>query len=419
MTFADLPPSSSVTRLIVPAAPCMTSRPTSVEPVNAIFATSGCSISRCPTTEPLPTSTLTTPSGIPASRTSSPSRIAESGVSSAGLRTTVFAARERRPELPARDVRREVPGDDQPDDAERLAKRRRDTACDGDRLAAVLVDRAGVEVEDLRDHADLAARAGDRLADVLRLDPRELLGVLLDERREPPEKARTVGGRDRPPCGKRRLRSCDRCVRLLDAGLLELGDRLLRRRVDDRQRHGLDSNTALEAAAPPHPPDAVDDPREHGDEQEREDPERLAHARERRRRLSEDVRDEDDGQSDVDEQRTRSTRLPPVGERAESLLRARRAVLASLLDERLEERGVLARLRVPLDADGEAQRRVLDGLERAVGGPRGLDEPVADPSERLVVMRRHLGACDPTIAPSREPSFTSTGCTANSPGTCL
>ena len=33
MTFADLPPSSSVTRLIVPAAPCMTSRPTSVDPV--------------------------------------------------------------------------------------------------------------------------------------------------------------------------------------------------------------------------------------------------------------------------------------------------------------------------------------------------------------------------------------------------
>ena len=40
-TFADFPPSSSVTRLIVPAAPCMTSRPTSVDPVKAIFATSG------------------------------------------------------------------------------------------------------------------------------------------------------------------------------------------------------------------------------------------------------------------------------------------------------------------------------------------------------------------------------------------
>ena len=84
-----------------------------------------------------------------------------------GLEDDGVRARERRPELPARDVRREVPGDDQSDDAERLAKRRRHTACDGDGLAPVLVDCAGVEVEDLCDHPDLAARTGDRLADVL------------------------------------------------------------------------------------------------------------------------------------------------------------------------------------------------------------------------------------------------------------
>ena len=47
-------------------------------------------MSRCPTIEPFPTSTLTTPSGIPASRQSSDSRTAESGVSSAGFSTTVF-----------------------------------------------------------------------------------------------------------------------------------------------------------------------------------------------------------------------------------------------------------------------------------------------------------------------------------------
>ena len=89
-TFADLPPSSSVTRLIVDAALRITICPTSVEPVNPIFATSGCSISRCPTTEPLPTTTFSTPSGIPASRASSPRRIVESGVSSAGLITIVL-----------------------------------------------------------------------------------------------------------------------------------------------------------------------------------------------------------------------------------------------------------------------------------------------------------------------------------------
>ena len=58
----------------------------------------------------------------------------------------------------------------------------------------MLVDRAGVEVEDLGDHADLAAGAGDRLADVRRLDACELLGVLLDQPGERAEEPRAVGG---------------------------------------------------------------------------------------------------------------------------------------------------------------------------------------------------------------------------------
>ena len=91
-TFADLPPSSSVTRLIVSAAPAAIRRPTSVEPVNATFATSGCSTSRAPAVEPGPTSTFTTPSGIPASTAIRSNSIAVSGVSSAGLSTTVLPA---------------------------------------------------------------------------------------------------------------------------------------------------------------------------------------------------------------------------------------------------------------------------------------------------------------------------------------
>ena len=82
------------------------------------------------------------------------------------------AARERRAELPRGDVEREVPRHDQADHAERLAEGHVDAARDRDRLAVVLVDCAGVEVEDLRDHPHLAARARDRLADVARLDPR-------------------------------------------------------------------------------------------------------------------------------------------------------------------------------------------------------------------------------------------------------
>ena len=110
---------------------------------------------------------------------------------------------------------REVPGDDQPDDAERLAKGRGHAASDRNRLAAVLVDGARVEVEDLRDHPDLAAGARDRFADVLRLDPRELFGVLFDERREPAQETRPVGRRDRAPGRECLLRSSDGGVCLL------------------------------------------------------------------------------------------------------------------------------------------------------------------------------------------------------------
>src|SRR5205823_977086 len=102
------------------------------------------------------------------------------------------ATRERRAELPARDVEREVPRHDQPDDAERLAERHVDAARDGNRLTVVLLDRARVEVEDVRHHRDLRARSTDRLAYVLRLDARELFGMLVHERRYPAQKPRAI-----------------------------------------------------------------------------------------------------------------------------------------------------------------------------------------------------------------------------------
>jgi hypothetical protein len=91
-TLADFPPSSSVTRLIVSEARAAMRRPTAVEPVNATFATSGCSTIRSPTTRPDPTTTLKTPSGTPASTTIRSSSTAVSGVSSAGFRTMAFPA---------------------------------------------------------------------------------------------------------------------------------------------------------------------------------------------------------------------------------------------------------------------------------------------------------------------------------------
>jgi hypothetical protein len=96
-------------------------------------------------------------------------------------------------------------------------------------------------MEDLRDHADLAARAADRLADVARLDARELLVVLLDERREAPQQAGAIGRRDGAPGGICRPGPRDRTVGLLDAGRVELGQRLLGRRVQDGAQRCLSS----------------------------------------------------------------------------------------------------------------------------------------------------------------------------------
>ena len=91
MMFGLLPPSSSVTRLSERPALAPISRPTAVEPVNAILWTPGWSTIAAPVS-PSPVRMFTTPSGKPASWTSWPSRMALSGVCSAGLRITVQPA---------------------------------------------------------------------------------------------------------------------------------------------------------------------------------------------------------------------------------------------------------------------------------------------------------------------------------------
>ena len=68
------------------------------------------------------------------------------------------------------------------------------------------------------------------------------------------------------------------------------------------------------------------------------------------------------------------------------------AVGSGLLDEGREERVVLALLRVPEHAEREAVRRILDRLDRPVLGPGALAQPVADPTEALVVRRLHRRA---------------------------
>ena len=236
-TLADLPPSSRVTRLICPAAPRITStahlgragerdlRHVRVldEPLPDHGAGPDDDVD-----DPLGDPRLERELGQPQGRERRElGRLEHDGV----------PAGERRAELPARDIEREVPGHDQPDDAERLVEGGCDAARDGNRVPAVLVDRAGVVVEDLGDHADLAARADDRLADVLRLDAGELLGVLFDQPGERPEQPCPVLRRQVPPGGERRLCPGDGLVRLSFAGLRELRNRPLGRGIEDGERH--------------------------------------------------------------------------------------------------------------------------------------------------------------------------------------
>src|SRR5918994_1051844 len=87
MTF--LPPISRWTFLKELAQVWFTRRPTAVEPVNDTTETSLCVDSNVPTSAP-PVTRLTTPGGTPASSSTLTKFTADSGVSVAGLNTTVL-----------------------------------------------------------------------------------------------------------------------------------------------------------------------------------------------------------------------------------------------------------------------------------------------------------------------------------------
>src|SRR5688572_2646836 len=92
-TCGDLPPHSSSTGFpFERPASCMILRPVTVDPVNDIKSTSGCSASALPTIEPSPGTTFSTPGGSPASIASSANLSAELDAISDGLSTTVLPA---------------------------------------------------------------------------------------------------------------------------------------------------------------------------------------------------------------------------------------------------------------------------------------------------------------------------------------
>src|SRR5439155_3128868 len=97
--------------------------------------------------------------------------------------------------------------------------------------------RAGEEADVVGADRHLVARVRERLADVPRLELRELLGVLVDRVRELQEQLGPLAGRRLEPFGKRLLRGLDCAVDVLGARARHLGDRLAGRGIQDL--HGL------------------------------------------------------------------------------------------------------------------------------------------------------------------------------------
>ena len=146
--------------------------------------------------------------------------------------------RERRGELPHRHHQRVVPGRDPADDAERLAPDHRGVAAHVLTRALALehARRAREEAQVVDAHRHLVARIGKRLADVLRLDRGQLLGVLLEHPREPEQHLGALARRRVEPLRQRRARRRDRLVDVLGAAARHDADRLLGRRVQHLHR---------------------------------------------------------------------------------------------------------------------------------------------------------------------------------------
>ena len=148
------------------------------------------------------------------------------------------AGGERRAHLPDHHEERVVPRRDPGDDAERLAADHRRVALDvlGGGLALEVPRRAGEEAEVVRHQAGLVDGDPPRLADVPRLEARELLGVLVDHVGEPEQELHPVLRRLLAPGLPRPLGRGDRAVDVLLPGPRHLGDDLARRRIQHLHR---------------------------------------------------------------------------------------------------------------------------------------------------------------------------------------
>ncbi len=162
-----------------------------------------------------------------------------------GLEDNGAAGRQRGRELPGRHHQRVVPGHDLARHADRLLQRvEQQRAADRVRPAADRGDRGTVVAEVLDGLVELRLHRRDRLADVPRLELRELAAVGDDRVRERVEQPRTLGTRSLAPgtveCATRCL---DRPVDVRLAGQSRDGKGSAGRRLDELARlagYGLD-----------------------------------------------------------------------------------------------------------------------------------------------------------------------------------
>ena len=200
-----LPPSSSESRLPLPAVARRIARPTSVEPVKATLSTPGWSTSAAPV-RPSPVTMLTTPSGRRAATHSSANASAVSDVYSAGFSTSVLPAASAGAIFQASISSGKFHGMIWP------------TTPSGSmagELAVAQLRPARVVVEVARDQRDVdVARLADRLAVVERLEHGEQARVLLHLARERVEVARALVAGQAAPGGEGAPRGLDRRTNL-------------------------------------------------------------------------------------------------------------------------------------------------------------------------------------------------------------
>ena len=182
----------------------MISPPVFVEPVNATLSTPGCLTRYAPVVGPSPGTMLIAPGGKP----DHGCELRDAQHAQRRLRVRLeddrAAGRERGRELPGRHQQRVVPRHDLGGDADGLLQRvEEQRAADRSRAAGDRRDRGRVEAEVLGGTCDLGLDGRDRLADVARLELRELLAVRARSRRRARAGAATARCPASSPRGRR------------------------------------------------------------------------------------------------------------------------------------------------------------------------------------------------------------------------